>query len=214
MNTKKGSSKERSQRSGWLYRTLISVETSLVFLGLFAFLFFVGTVFPQSSEPDSLERYREAGGKLVWLVGHLRLLDIFHSWYFTLIAAAFALHLFICSLHRLGTLRRRPVFRLFSREDLLQRDHSFSVTRETEAEPPNIEKTLKGAGFRKIKYYSEDAHVKRVVSEKGVPYRWLSWTYHLCVVVTLSGFCPSSVDSIPRSMPSSAQRYVTDTPRV
>ncbi|MBI5115249.1 cytochrome c biogenesis protein ResB [Candidatus Poribacteria bacterium] len=187
----KAISKERASGRGRLYRTMVSVETSLVFLALFAFLFFVGTVFPQSTEPDSLDAYREAGGKLAWLVGGLRLLDLFHSWYFALIAAVFALHLFLCSLHRLGVLRRRHVFRLFTREDLLQRDHSFSVACATEASPANMEKTLRRIGFRRIRYFSEDAHVKRVVSERGLPYRWISWLYHVCILLALGGFCVS-----------------------
>jgi cytochrome c biogenesis protein len=187
----KGISKKLAQGRGRLYQTLVSVETSIVFLALFAFLFFIGTVFPQSAEPGSLDAYREAGGKLAWLVGGLRLLDLFHSWYFTLIAAAFALHLFLCSLHRFGVLQRRHVFGLFTREALLQRDHSFSVACAAEASPPNMEKTLKLMGFRRFRYFSEDAHVTRVVSERGLPYRWISWLYHACILLALAGFCVS-----------------------
>lgn len=48
---------------------------------------------------------------------------------------------------------------------------------------------LRRFGFRQLRYYSEDAYVKRVVSEKGLPFRWLSWAYHLCILLAIGGFC-------------------------
>ena len=184
---------ERKPGRSPVYSTLVSIKTSLVFLGALAFFFFLGTIFPQSSDPNRLEQYREAGGKFVRLVGALELLDIFRSWYFTLLAALFALHLALCIIHRIGILRRRPSFRLFTREDLSQRDYSFSVSRPPEAAAPDIEKTLKRLGFRRPRYYSEDARVKRVVCEKGFPFRWLSWLYHVCLVLSIVGFCLTSL---------------------
>ncbi len=187
--TNKTSKRDETRDRGGLYRTMVSIKTSLVFLGVFAFLFFVGTVFPQNSDPDRLDRYRDAGGKFVALVGGLDLLDLFHSWYFTLAASLFALHLLLCSIHRLGVLRKRPKFGLFTRESLLHREHSFSVSNSADGTGPDIEKTLKRMGFRRLRYYSEDANVKRVVSEKGIPFRWVSWAYHLCILVAIGGFC-------------------------
>ncbi len=180
---------EPAASGGSLYRTLVSTKTSLVFLAIFAILFFIGTVFPQSSEPDRLEGYSKAGGKFASLVGALDLLNLFHSWYFTLFAALFALHLVLCCIHRLNMLRRRPRFRQFLREELLQREHSFSVSCSSDGAVMDIEKTLRRFGFRHLRHYSEDAYVKRVVSEKGLPFRWLSWTYHVCILLAIGGFC-------------------------
>ncbi|UCD57501.1 MAG: cytochrome c biogenesis protein ResB [Candidatus Hydrogenedentota bacterium] len=180
---------KKSPGSGWLYRKLTSLKTSLVFLGLFAVMFILGAIFPQTTDPDRFELYRKAGGKFVGLVEGLDLLNIFRSWYFALVASFFALHLTLCTMDRIRVLRRRPTFRLFTREDLLQREHSFSVSCPAEKTRPDIEKILKGLGFRRLRYYSEDAHTKRVVSEKGLPFRWLSWFYHLCILVAIGGFC-------------------------
>lgn len=182
------SENETGRRPGRLYRTLVSIKTSLVFLCVFALLFFLGTVFPQSSDPDRLEQYREAGGKFIGLVDALDLLNIFRSWYFGVITLVFAVHLLLCLIHRLGTLRRRPSIRRFTREDLLRRDYSFSVIRPLDTSVPDAEKVLRRIGFRRRKYYSEDARIRRIVCEKGLPFRWLSWMYHVCMLVCLVGF--------------------------
>ncbi len=184
MNAKNG----RSKGHGRLYRTLVSVKTSLVFLAVFAIMFFLGTVFPQSSDPNRLEQYREAGGKFIGLVGALDLLNLFRSPFFIVLILLFMIHLLLCVIHRIGILRKRPTFRLFTREDLLQRDHSFSVVCPAESVVPDVEKTLKRLGFRRWRYYSEHARVKRVVCEKGLPFRWLSWLYHVCFLLAIVGF--------------------------
>jgi len=170
---------------------MVSIETSLVFFGLFALIFLMGTVFPQSSEPDRLEKYGDAGGRLVGLAGSLNLLNVFHSWYFGLLVLLFTLHVLLCSIHRFDILRKRPKFRLFTRESLLRREISFSVTSSLPDAAANIEKKLRSMGFRRLKYYSEDAHLKRLIVEKGLPFRWLSWAYHLCILTALAGFALS-----------------------
>ena len=180
---------ERAVGRGRLYRALVSVKTSLIFLGFFAFLFLLGTVFPQSTDLDRLDRYREAGGKFVAAVGWFDLLNLFHTWYFTLGVSLFAFHLLLCSIHRLGILRRRPLFRPFSREELLRRDHSFSVSCQIASADLDIEGTLRKLGFKRPRYYSEDAHLKRLVCEKGFPFRWMSWLYHICILAAIGGFC-------------------------
>jgi hypothetical protein len=172
----------------WLHRILVSLKTSLVFLAVFGILFFLGTVFPQSSDPNRLEQYREAGGKLILLVDALDLLNIFRSRYFGIVTFLFVLHLLLCSIHRFGLIRRRSPIRLFSREDLLRRDQSFTVVCSRQAAGPDIEKVLKRIGFRRRKYYSEDARATRIVCEKGLPFRWLSWLYHVCILMSIIGF--------------------------
>ncbi len=173
---------------GRLYRACVSTNTSLLFLGVFAAFFFLGTVFPQSSDADRLEQYREAGGKFIALVGAFDLLNIFQGPYFGAVTLLFVAHLFLCAIHRLGIIRRRPTIRMFSREDLLGREYSFSLTCPGQGDRLDIEKILERMGFRRQKYYSEDARVTRIVCEKGFPYRWLSWLYHICFLLAIVGF--------------------------
>jgi hypothetical protein len=105
------------------------------------------------------------------------------------VVSLFAFHLLLCSVHRLSILRRRPVFRPFSREELLRRDHSFSVLCRARNTDLDIERTLRNLGFKRPRYYSEDSHLKRLICEKGLPFRWMSWSYHLCILVAIGGFC-------------------------
>jgi len=169
-------------------RALVSVKTTLVFLALFCILFFIGTIFPQSSDPAMLERYGNAGGRLVTLVGALELLDIFHSPFFVVFAILFMIHLIICCIDKLAKLCQRPSIRSFSREDLLSRDHSLLIVRPPGAAGPDVEDVLKRLGFRRRKYYSEGLRVKRIVCEKGPPFKWVSWLYHVCFVLLIAGF--------------------------
>jgi len=72
--------------------------------------------------------------------------------------------------------------------DLLGRDHSFSIVHSSESASPDIEKIFKRLGLRRQRYYSEDANVKRLVCEKGLSFRWLSWLYHICLLLAMLGF--------------------------
>jgi cytochrome c biogenesis protein len=175
----------------WLYRLSVSMKTSLAFLAVFGILFFLGTVFPQSSDPDRLEQYREAGGKMIALVDAFDLLNIFRSRYFGVITLLFVLHLLLCAIHRLRFLRRRTPIRLFSSRDLLRSGSSFAVVCSQQAFGADIEKVLRRIGFKRRKYYSEDARATRIVCEKGLPYRWLSWLYHICILTSIIGFALS-----------------------
>jgi cytochrome c biogenesis protein ResB len=185
--------KTAARQGPGLYRKFVSIKTSLIFFAIFAVIFFIGTVFPQSTDPDRLEQYREAGGKLVALVGWLRLLNIFHSWYFLLLAILFSIHLLLCCIDRLTIIGRRPKYGLFSREELLRREHSFSVSCANGDTGPDIESALKMLGFGRVRYYSENAQVKRMVAEKGLPYRWLSWAYHVSALLAVVGFTLSAL---------------------
>jgi cytochrome c biogenesis protein ResB len=182
---------QKGRAVGRFYSHLISTRTTLVFLSLFAILFFVGTVFPQSVDPERIERYRETGGRMAALVGALGFLNIFRSAWFGILTSLFSVHLFFCSIHRLGQLRKRMPIRLFSREDLLGRDHSFSVSRSDGEAEPDVEAVLRRFGFRRRKYYSEGSRVMRIVCEKGLSFRWLSWLYHICFLLAIVGFCLS-----------------------
>lgn len=170
-----------------IYKTFVSTQMSLVFLGILVVFFFIGTVFPQSSEPGAVARYGQAGGKFVQLVQWFGLLDLFHSWLFLAITFLFVIHLFLCVANRFSTLRRRPKLRRFAREDLVQREHSFSVISET-GKDKDIERTLRRLGFKRLRHYSEDAHAQRVVCERGLPFRWLSLGYHVTLLLACAGF--------------------------
>jgi hypothetical protein len=186
---------ERKRRSETFYGAFVSAKATLFFLGIFAILFALGAVFPQSDVPDRFDRYREAGGKFAALAEWLDLLNLFHSWRFLTLAALFALHLLLCIVHRLNIIRKRPKYGLFTKNDLLLREHVLSLSCSDGQTGRDIERTLKRIGLRRIRYYSENVQVKRLVVEKGFPIRWLSLAYHLFLLVALVGFAVSSLSA-------------------
>jgi cytochrome c biogenesis protein ResB len=167
---------------------LTSVKTGLALLGTLAFLFFLGMLFPQGSMPYALGGFREARGELVRVADALGVFSIVDAWYFRFVTMFFLLHLVLCLIDRLGVLRTRLSFRLFTREELLRRDHSLSLECRRTVSDLDIENVLENAGFRRVKYYSEDSQSKRIVCEKGIPFRWLSWGYHLFILLAVGGF--------------------------
>ena len=64
MNAEKNTERTPKGR-GRLYRACVSTKTSLLFLAIFAAFFFLGTVFPQSSDAHRLDQYREAGDSII-----------------------------------------------------------------------------------------------------------------------------------------------------
>ena len=59
-----------------VYSMLASIRTSLYLLGITAFFYTLGTIFPQGGD---LGEYVEAGGRFVFLVKIFSLLDLFSS---------------------------------------------------------------------------------------------------------------------------------------
>lgn len=188
-NKKMGTNRKKERNRGWIYSVVVSPKTTLVFLAIFAIFLTLGMIVPQASDTGTPEEYPLTIHGYPSINSLLSISDLFHAWYFALTVSLFALHLMICIAHRLGVIIKRPSFRLFTREDLLQRDYSFTVSCPSESVGTDIEKTLKKFGFGNPKYYSEDARLKRVVCEKGFPFRWLSWLYHACILALIIGFC-------------------------
>jgi len=179
---------KQNHGQGRFYHAVTSVKTTMAFLAVFAFLFFLAALFPQSADPNRLKRYGEAGGGFVTLVGSLDLLGLFRSWYFTLVVALFMFHLALCCAHRLNLLPRRHTSRMFTRDDLLQHGLSLSVACPTGIADLDVEQILGRLGLKQLKYYSEDAHTKRIVCERGLPFRWLSWSFHVFLLIAVGGF--------------------------
>jgi hypothetical protein len=175
------------KKHGRIQGSFASVKISLVLLGIFAVLLFAGWIYHQNFETNRLEHHPEEGQGLIRNIDTFGFLELIRANLFVFMALIFILHLVLCLIQRFRTILMRPSFRLFAREDLLQRDHSFSLSRSSGAGTLEIEEALRNLGFGKPEYYSEDARVKRVVCEKGFPFRWLSWLFHLFILLSLLG---------------------------
>jgi cytochrome c biogenesis protein ResB len=162
-----------------LTRTLSSLKTSLYLMGAMTVMFVLGTVFPQGME---YEKYVEAGGRAPGLVKALGLLDIFASPVFLALAALLCLNLLVCILERLrGYLRvRANAWGLSPPERLLRHPHTLELGPQG-----RLEQTLERLSRR---FRTRLAEPRRYVLERGLPYWWLSWLYHLGIVVAVAGF--------------------------
>lgn len=161
-----------------LYRILSSLKTSVYVLSFMCLIFLIGTIFPQGKD---IEEYIEAGGKYIALVRTLGFLDIFMSPLFLVTTALLVLNLAICIYERF-----RMFLRIKKKPIDLERLKSHPGT--VQMENADIEDRLKKAGFR-FKEQTYDAVQPGIrVYEKGLPYWWLSWFYHVGIILAIAGF--------------------------
>jgi hypothetical protein len=141
-------------------------------------IFLIGTIFPQG---ESIEDYINAGGKYVTIVRALNLLDIFVSPLFIIVTCILLINLAICLFDRFRVfvrIKRKPM------DFQTLKNHPNVVTFNN----TNIENRLKKIGFR-LKAVSRKSGSPRVkVYEKGLPYWWLSWFYHVGIILAIIGF--------------------------
>jgi len=175
-----------------LYRLFSSLKTSVFILSFMCLIFLIGTIFPQGSNIDD---YVNAGGKYVALVKALNLLDIFVSPVFIFVTGILLINLAVCLYDR---------FKLFLKSKRSPMDfeklksHPNVVT--FEENPPisplskggeggfDIEGRLKKISF-KLKAETQDGRYPAVkIFEKGLQYWWLSWFYHVGIILAISGF--------------------------
>lgn len=162
----------------WIRRQLSSINTSLYILGVLALFFVVGTIFPQGG---GIEDYRNAGGRFFFLVETFSLLDLFASPLFLIAAFILFLNLAVCTWDRYAPLFAKKSFpREFSPT------HTFELPGKTDPRE-EAQRILKDRlGFRVV---SSDGD--RVVMEKGIPYKWLTWIYHAGIILCFAGFLVS-----------------------
>jgi cytochrome c biogenesis protein ResB len=141
-------------------------------------IFLIGTIFPQGR---NIEDYIEAGGKYVALVRALDFLDIFMSPLFIFTTGILIINLAVCLYDRLTIflrLKRKP----------LDFDRLKTHSNVLNLQNADIEERLKKTGF-KLKAQTKDAVYPGVkIFEKGFQYWWLSWFYHVGIILAIFGF--------------------------
>ncbi len=161
-----------------LYRTFSSLKTSVWILAFMCLIFLTGTIFPQGG---NIEDYIRAGGRYVSVVRALDLLNIFMSPLFLFTTFILLVNLAVCLYDRFRMFlkaRRTPIG--FER---LKNHRSVLVFDKTD-----FEKRLENAGFS-FRARSRDAvHPGVAIYEKGIQYWWLSWFYHVGIILAVLGF--------------------------
>ena len=161
-----------------LYRLFSSLKTSVYVLSFICVIFLIGTIFPQG---ENIEDYIEAGGKYVSIVRALDFLDIFMSPLFLFAVAVLLVNLAVCLYDRFRIflkIKRTPI-------DFERLKGHPAVLRFRK---DDIEKRLGKAGFA-FKTGMKDAALPGIrIYEKGIQYWWLSWFYHVGIILAISGF--------------------------
>lgn len=166
-----------------LYRFFSSLRTSVYILAFMIVLFLIGTIFPQG---ENIDDYIDAGGKYVPVVRAFDFLDIFMSPLFLAATALLLLNLAVCLYDRLKIylrIRRRPM-------DFQALKHHPKVVTFINDDLTN---RLRDTGFT-LKEETEDAADPGVkIYEKGPPFWWLSWFYHVGIILAIAGFFLTSL---------------------
>jgi hypothetical protein len=141
-------------------------------------IFLIGTIFPQG---ENIDEYIEAGGKYVAIVRALDFLDIFASPLFLITTFILLVNLAICLYDRCRIflrIKRIPI----SFERLKNHPHIMTFDKT------DFGKRLKKTGFT-LKEETRDAvHPGVKIYEKGLQYWWLSWFYHVGIILAIFGF--------------------------
>ncbi len=153
-------------------------------------VFLIGTVFPQG---EDIDKYIKSGGKYVVIVRAFDFLDIFISPLFVFITIILLINLAVCLYDRLKVflkIKRKPIG--FER----LKTHPNVIT----SEKADIEERLKEIGF-KLKAEAQDAGFPRVkIYEKGLQYWWLSWFYHVGIILAIIGFFLTALSAFEKDV--------------
>lgn len=162
----------------YIYKKLSSIVTSIYILGAMALFYMIGTIFPQG---ENIDDYVKAGGKYIFLVRHLNLLDLFSSAIFLVLAASLLLNLIVCSYARYPALFTSSAF-----SNTFEPTSTFCLTQDMKDAVAEVKTILTHElGFRPVTE-KKDAWT---VMEKGprISYRWLTWIYHAGIIVCFAG---------------------------
>lgn len=183
----------------WTYGKLSSINTSIYVLAVMAFFFTVGTIFPQGG---GFDEYVKAGGKYLFFVRVLDLLDFFSSPIFLIASLILALNLIICTYERYPSLFSKKAFPK-SFEPVRTIELKTGVSRAHD----EVRSAMKKLGFR-----TSSKDNAWIVMEKGLSYRWLTWLYHAGIAVCLAGFLLTYLFAFEDSMTLKLHEPQTVTP--
>ncbi len=173
-----------------LYKLFSSLKTSIFILSFMALVFLISTIFSQARD---IEDYIETGGKHVFLVRALDFLDIYMSPLFIFIIIILLANLAVCLYYRLKTflkIKRKSV----DFEKLKTHPNVYTL------ENADIEAQLGKAGFKLKVNVQDDEFPKVKIFEKGLQYWWLSWFYHVGIILAIFGFFLTALFAVEKDV--------------
>ncbi len=158
------------------YRALSSTNLTIALLSFLCLIYLAATIFPQGI---SLDDYVKAGGKFLFFIKSLSLLNVFNSWYFLLILFLLFLNLVLCTITRIKG--SKGIIKIFSIvyhflfiSIIILLVISWRIAKEGEVEVmegdfKNIE-LRKGdiIGVRLNRFYIDYTEIPEYIKEKGL----------------------------------------------
>ncbi len=188
-----------------LYNIFSSLKTSVWILAGMSVFYVLGTIFPQGSD---IEDYVRAGGKYIFIVKTFSLLTIFTSPLFLVLSLILSINLLICIYDRFRTMKLKskslPVESIVNNPNLIELGGA-----------ENMESAL--GRLEKMRFRLIEKGERYFVYGKGLPYWWLSWIYHLGIVVAIIGFLLTALMSFEneatlyKGKPEKISLYSPDT---
>jgi hypothetical protein len=161
----------------WSHGNLSSVKTSIYILGIMAFFYVIGTIFPQGGDIDE---YIKAGGRIVFVVRSFELLDIFSSPLFIILSVILTANLFVCTIDRYPALFAKRAY-----NGSYSPTHSFCLTQDIRVAYGEVARILReDMGFKTCSKDNE-----WISMEKGFWVHWrpLTWAYHAGIAFCIIG---------------------------
>ena len=180
-----------------IFRTLCSMQFSLVLLGIIVIACVAGSIIPQDSTEAALSAmFGEGPTRLILL---LELDRVFTCWWFVSLAVLLCLNLILCS-----TIRFPQVLRRYRQGfSLEKRQKSNDASFELPLQGVDAATVMSKAGFRRLQ--SEDGFTYAVKNKAGV---WGSWLCHLGMLLVIVGFAGGgmlSTEYVVYGIPGSTQ---------
>jgi cytochrome c biogenesis protein len=170
-----------------LWRTLASVNLTLVLLILLALTSIFGTLIPQQDR--ALELAHRLSPSLVSFLSSLQVFDLYHSYWFRFLIGALALNLVVCSLDRfpssLRLFRSSPTPERTKPFEDLPSHRMVSTSRNMIEVVPQVIKALRSK-FRRVEK-KEGEKAAYVYAEKGRHSYFGVYLVHFSVLLILLG---------------------------
>lgn len=171
-----------------IMKTLCSMKTALIILGLLLIACVAGSVIPQG---DAESYYTTAyPGRLGWLILLLGVDDIFHCWWFAALTVFLCVNLLGCNLlHFPGLVGQMK--KGYSLENCLKAWNGEAVA-VTKADPKPLFEKL---GFRRVSAIEKDGTQYRyaVRNKAGI---WGAWLTHLGMLIIIVGFALGQIFTV------------------
>lgn len=171
-----------------VYDIFSSLKTSIWILSAMSVFYVLGTIFPQGRE---MEDYINAGGKYIPIVKAFTLLTVFTSPLFLFLSALLSINLLICIYERFRAIKLKS--KSLPTESLINNPNLIEIGEKDRVE--DVFRQLKD-----MRFSAGEKGERYFVFGRGLPYWWLSWIYHLGIIVAIIGFMLTALNAFEKEI--------------